>query len=165
MRRYCETCKDIVQDGPEPHVCICKHSHLASQCPFCKIEKERDALRARVAELDKGWSAASQTILRMEGEAATLRSRVAGLETEVKRQHEGWTDCHQTLDLAAREENRLREALETIVNPPSDETPDPDEIAKEVLRLKDPALGCLKCFPGDDCSEDCLDRNYRVTDN
>lgn len=52
MRRYCETCKDIVQDGPEPHVCICKHSHLASQCPFCKIEKERDALRARVAELE-----------------------------------------------------------------------------------------------------------------
>ena len=112
--------------------------------------------------IDGEWrEAETEVVARLD----LLITRVTELEAEVKRQHEGWTDCHQTLGLAAREENRLREALETIVNPPSDDTPDPDEIAKEVLRLKDPALGCLKCFPGDDCSEDCLDRNYRVTDN
>ena len=61
--------------------------------------------------------------------------------------------------------NRYREALEIIAKPWCLDATDPDDIAKEVLRLKAPALGCLKCFPGEDCPEDCLDRNHRVTDN
>ena len=66
-------------------------------------------------------------------------------------------------DLTA-ERDRFREALEIIISP-SENASDPDEIAKEALRLKNPAFECLRCFPGEDCPEDCLDRNHRVTDN
>ena len=62
--------------------------------------------------------------------------------------------------------DRLRQALQVIVDPPmGDDAADPDDVAREALRLQSPAFNCLKCFPGDDCPQDCLGRNHRVTDN
>ena len=94
---------------------------------------------------------------KQDAAVAGLRARNEELEMWISR---------DGLSVLIEERDRYREALELIVNPgPGEDTPDPDEIAKEVLRLKSPALGCLKCFPGEDCPEDCLDRNHRVTDN
>ena len=92
----------------------------------------------------------------LQPEIDRLTARVAELE--------GWIS-QDGLSALIDERDRYREALETIANPPNEDATDPDDIAKEVHRLKAPALGCLKCFPGDDCPEGCLDRNYRVTDN
>lgn len=73
---------------------------------------------------------------------------------------------HREREEYFRDRRRYRQALEFIRdNCGNPDAPDCDDVAREALRLQSPAFGCLRCFPTDDCPEDCLDRNHRVTDN